>query len=74
LFSLAIGVELAGAKDTAIAESGPVLLGNVKEKLKASITAGGNGWSDGKGRDGDGEPFEFCGGGDAVVIQEEEST
>jgi hypothetical protein len=74
LFGLAVAVELAGAEDASIAEGGPVLLGDVEEKLKASITAGCNGLGDGKGTNGDPEAFEFCGGGDAVVIKEEEAT
>ena len=84
LFGLAIGTEhlgglaggwvgIAGVPIAAVAKRGPELLRDGVDDLEAAVAARCHRPGLGEGAEGDAEALQLCGGGDPVVIDEEDA-
>ena len=73
LLGLALGVGRAGLEDATATEGGPEVRGNAVDDLEATVLARGHGEGLGQVAEGETKLLELLGGGDPVVIDEEET-
>ena len=73
LLGLAMGVSFAGLEDAAASKGGPEVRGDAVDDLEATVLSRGHGEGLGQVAEGETKLLELLGGGDPVVIDEEET-